>query len=82
MTKKYHTITDIVGTVYCEQKVLFDRERGDARPLPVRAKAAGGTFEHLRFQVEGRTWEALLALVHSNSAPAEFLYVRPMNAPL
>lgn len=30
----------------------------------------------------GRTWEALLALVHSNSAPAEFLYVRPMNAPL
>ena len=27
--KKYHTITDIVGTVYCEQKVIFDRERGD-----------------------------------------------------
>lgn len=59
MTKKYHTITDIVGTVYCEQKVLFDRARGDARPLPVRAKAAGGTFEHLRFQVEGRTRAAM-----------------------
>ena len=53
--KKYHTITDIVGTVYCEQKVVFDRERGDARPLEVRAKAAAGTFEHLRFQVEGQT---------------------------
>lgn len=56
---KYHTITDIVGTVYCEQKVVFDRERGDARPLEVRAKAAAGTFEHLRFQVEGQTRAAL-----------------------
>lgn len=57
--KKYHTITDIVGTVYCEQKVVFDRERGDARPLAVRAKAAAGTFEHLRFQVEGQTRAAM-----------------------
>lgn len=57
--KKYHTITDIVGAVYCEQKVVFDRERGDARPLDVRAKAAAGTFEHLRFQVEGQTRAAL-----------------------
>ena len=57
--KKYHTITDIVGTVYCEQKVVFDRERGDARPLEVRAKAAAGTFEHLRFQVEGQTRAAI-----------------------
>lgn len=57
--KKFHTITDIVGTVYCEQKVVFDRERGDARPLEVRAKAAGGTFEHLRFQVEGQTRAAM-----------------------
>lgn len=59
MKKKYHTITDIVGTVYCEQKVVFDRERGDARPLEIRAKAAVGTFEHLRFQVEGQTRAAL-----------------------
>ncbi|ABM44347.1 conserved hypothetical protein (plasmid) [Acidovorax sp. JS42] len=59
MKKKYHTITDIVGTVYCEQKVIFDRERGDARPLEVRAKAAAGTFEHLRFQVEGQTRSAI-----------------------
>lgn len=57
--KTYHAITDIVGTVYCEQKVVFDRERGDARPLKVRAKAAAGTFEHLRFQVEGQTRAAL-----------------------
>lgn len=57
--KKYHTITDIVGAVYCEQKVVFDRERGDARPLEVRAKAAAGTFEHLRFQVEGQTRAAM-----------------------
>lgn len=56
---KYHTITDIVGTVYCEQKVVFDRERGDARPLEVRAKAAAGTFEHLRFQMEGQTRAAM-----------------------
>lgn len=55
MKKKYHTITDIVATAYCEQKVVFDRERGDARPLSVRAKAATGSFEHLRFQVEGQT---------------------------
>lgn len=57
--KKYHTITDIVGAVYCEQKVVFDHERGDARPLEVRAKAVAGTFEHLRFQVEGQTRAAL-----------------------
>lgn len=59
VTKKYHTITDIVGMVYCEQKVVFDRELGDARPLEVRVKAAAGTFEHLRFQVEGQTRAAI-----------------------
>lgn len=53
--KRYHSITDIVATVYCEQKAVYDRERGDARPLDVRIKAATGTFEHLRFQVEGQT---------------------------
>lgn len=55
MRKRYHSITDIVATVYCEQKAVYDRERGDARPLDVRIKAATGTFEHLRFQVEGQT---------------------------
>jgi hypothetical protein len=75
MKKKYHTITDIVGTVYCERKVVFDRERGDARPLEVRAKAAAGTFEHLRFQVEGQTRAALdqrcfiATAIYGNDAP-------------
>ena len=55
MRKRYHSITDIVATVYCEQKAVYDRERGDARPLDVRIKAATGTFEHLRFRVEGQT---------------------------
>lgn len=40
MRKRYHSITDIVATVYCEQKAVYDRERGDARPLDVRIKAA------------------------------------------
>lgn len=56
---KYHTITEIVEAVYCEQKVVFDRERGDVRPLDVRAKAIAGTFEHVRFQVEGQTRAAM-----------------------
>lgn len=59
MKKRHATITDIVGTVYCEQKAVFDRELGDARPISVRAKAAAGTFEHLRFEVEGRTQAAI-----------------------
>lgn len=59
MGKKYHSITDIVATVYCEQKSVFDKERGDARPLSVQAKAIHGTFEHLRFQVEGQTRQTI-----------------------
>lgn len=55
MKKRYHSITDIVATVYCEQKAVYDHERGDARNLDVRVKAAAGTFEHLRFQVEGQS---------------------------
>jgi hypothetical protein len=51
----YHRITDIVGVVYCEQKVVFDKLHGDASPLDVRIKAATGRFEHLRFQAEGHT---------------------------
>lgn len=59
MKRKYHSITDIVATVYCEQKTVFDRTRGDARPLSVRAKAVAGTLDHVRFQVEGRTRQAI-----------------------
>lgn len=53
MARRRHTVTDIVSVVYCEQKVVFDRSHGDARPMSVRLKAAAGTFEHLRFQWEG-----------------------------
>jgi hypothetical protein len=55
MINKYHTISEIVAAVYCEQKVVFDREHGDATPLTVRRKALHGTFEHQRFALEGRT---------------------------
>jgi hypothetical protein len=57
--RKYHTITAIVATVYCEQKAVYDQELGDARPLSIRAKAFGGTIEHLRFQAEGQTRQAI-----------------------
>jgi len=53
MSKRRHTVTDIVSVVYCEQKLAFDRRHGDARPVGIRLKAAGGTFEHVRFQWEG-----------------------------
>lgn len=59
MGKKYHSITDIVATVYCEQKAVFDKALGDQRPLSVKAKAVHGTFEHMRFQVEGQTRQAI-----------------------
>lgn len=53
MGRRYYTITDIVSSVYCEQKTIFDRECGDKRPMSVRVKAVTGSFEHLRFQAEG-----------------------------
>ncbi|WP_236610731.1 CFI-box-CTERM domain-containing protein [Verminephrobacter aporrectodeae] len=52
-------MTDIVATVYCEQKAVFDAKRGEAQPPQVHAKAAAGTFEHLRFQAEGHTRVAI-----------------------
>jgi hypothetical protein len=57
--KKYHRITEIVGAIYCEQKVVFDRLHGDARPISVKAKATTGTFEHIRFEIEGKTQRAV-----------------------
>lgn len=53
MTSRRYTVSDIVATVYCEQKVVFDRQYGKARPAHVARKAVSGTFEHLRFEVEG-----------------------------
>ena len=59
MSQRHHTITEIVDTVYCEQKAVFDKTIGDARPADVLAKARQGRFEHLRFEVEGRTQAAI-----------------------
>lgn len=55
MTRRRHTVTDIVSAVYCERKTVFDREYGKARTPEVRRKAEQGTFEHRRFEVEGYT---------------------------
>jgi hypothetical protein len=55
MTRRRHTVTDIVATVYCEQKVVFDRRHGKARPPDIQAEVASDTFEHLRFESEGYT---------------------------
>jgi len=52
--KHYHSISDIVAAVYCEQRLIFDRDLGDASPLPIRKKATEGTLEHQRFAMEGQ----------------------------
>lgn len=49
-----HTISDIVATVYCEQKTVFDRERGRIESRDVRAKREDGIAQHKRFENEGR----------------------------
>lgn len=57
--RRYHSISNIVATVYCEQQAVYDRERGEARSLDVHMKAAAGTFEHKRFELEGKTLAAV-----------------------
>lgn len=59
MAKEHHTISEIVSTVYCERKAVYDRRHGDARPLHVRAKAARGTIDHLGFELESRAAMAI-----------------------
>lgn len=51
-------ITKVVSAVYCEQKVVFDREYGDMRPKHVKAKAEEGIREHAKFEIEGRVKQA------------------------
>lgn len=53
-TIRYHSISDIVAAVYCEQKLAFDRELGDASPEQVRMRAKEGIIEHRRFEREGQ----------------------------
>lgn len=51
--EKFYSITEIVSTVYCEQKVVFDKTIGDRRPDEVRKRAEEGTKAHLAFEEEG-----------------------------
>lgn len=53
-TIHYHSISDIVAAVYCEQKLVFDRELGDASPEHIRMRAEEGIIEHRRFEREGQ----------------------------
>lgn len=55
--KRYHSISNIVSAVYCEQKLILDRNLGDASPLPVRMRAAEGRVEHQRFAMESQRME-------------------------
>jgi len=72
MKKRRHTVTDIVATVYCEQKVVFDRQYGKSLSRSVRSKVALGTFEHIRFQWEGytRNPNRLLTRIGNNLYPS------------
>ena len=56
--KQYHTITDIVGTVYCEQKVVFDRERGDVTRALARYNGSLGrlTYPNKIYAAMRRNW--------------------------
>jgi len=57
--RQYHSISNIVATVYCERQAVLDRERGELRTIDVRVKAAAGTFEHKRFELEGKALAAV-----------------------
>ena len=54
----YHSISDIVATVYCERQAVLDRQFGQARTPEVAQKAAHGTAEHRRFEMEGKRQQA------------------------
>lgn len=47
---KHHTITDIVSAVYCEQKMIFDRDRGRNESRDARLKREDGIRQHKRFE--------------------------------
>lgn len=50
----YHSISNIVATVYCERQAVLDREFGRARTADVERKAEHGTAAHRRFELEGK----------------------------
>jgi hypothetical protein len=57
--ERYLTISEIVGSVYCEQKVVFDRTRGSRTHASVQTKAFHGRVAHKQFELEGRTRRAI-----------------------
>ena len=52
--EKHIPITEIISTVYCEQKYVFDKTYGDLSPKRVVEAAKAGTAEHSQFEAEGR----------------------------
>jgi hypothetical protein len=46
------TISDVVATVHCEQKVVFDENIGDRTPQAIRIAKERGTVEHRQFARE------------------------------
>lgn len=51
-------LTDIVAGVYCEQRMMFDADRGGARPEHVRKRAAAGIRAHERFEHEAASGDS------------------------
>lgn len=48
------TITEIASAAFCEQKVIFDAERGRVESPSVRRKREEGVARHARFEAQGR----------------------------
>lgn len=55
---KFHSISEIVATTYCEQQIVFDRQYGPARSKDVQRKATSGRKEHKHFENEGKAKQA------------------------
>ena len=48
------SITDVVASVYCEQKAVYDKTIGDRSSAEQRALKKQGVLEHLNFETEGK----------------------------
>jgi hypothetical protein len=51
---RHHTISEIVGVVYCEQKIVFDLQHGQIRSPQQERAAKAGTRAHENFERTGR----------------------------
>jgi hypothetical protein len=54
MKAKRITVSEIVSGVYCERKMVMDREQGEVRSAEQQSLAKQGTARHFRFEVEGK----------------------------